>query len=133
MNENTAKAKKILEESDAVLVLCNGDEIISYNSDSVENLVSLCSSGKDFYGWSAAVRFSGRASAFLFVYLEVSEVYSQKLLKLSVNVLDRAEIAYFSDEIVESAPSADFEKFETAVIRSGSAVSAFQDIKRVVG
>lgn len=154
MNENTQKALELLNEKKAVLVLCKEGDIQIFEKDSIKSLVSLCDSGKDYYGYSCAIKSAGRAAAFLLVNLEVTEVYAVNLQKLAVNVLDRAEIAYtaenkfenFSEIADEGAPekasseegsctseTTEFlEKIENAVVRSGSALVALQDIRRAL-
>ena len=100
------------------------------------------------------MKSAGRAAAFLLVNLEVTEVHAVNLQKLAVNVLDRAEIACtaenkfenFSEIADEGAPEKAFseegsgtaetteflEKIENAVVRSGSALVALQDIRRAL-
>ena len=138
MNENTKKALQILQEKNASLVLVKGEDIVIFEKESVKNLVNLCDSSKDFYGYSAALKTLGRASAFLLVNLEVSECYAKNLLKLAVHVLDRGDIVWQAENTAESfSDLADnikneeaFETFEEAVIRSGNSVIALQDIRR---
>ena len=134
MNKNTEKASEILRSGNYSLVLCKDEEILTFTDSGLKDLVSLCESGKDFYGFSCADKVVGRASAFLLVLLEVSEVYAPVMAKLSRNVLDRGEVKYFSDQIVDELITSDgkSDSFEEAVVRSGSAVIALQDIKRLL-
>ena len=135
MNKNTVKALEIFKSSNYSMVFCKDDEILTFKGDGLEDLVSLCESGKDFYGFSCVDKVTGRASAFLLVLLEVSEVYSVTMAKLSRNVLDRGEIKYFAENTVEELKGEDgnLDPYEEAVVRSGSAVIALQDIKRLLG
>lgn len=132
MNQNTEKAKNILEEKKCSLVLVDDDEIISSDEKGLSFLVNLCESGRDFQGFSASDKIVGRAAAFLFVLLEVSEVHAKVMSKLAGNILDRGEIPFYSEKIVDEIKGDDgsLDRFENAVIRSGSALVALEDIKR---
>lgn len=129
------KAKEIFSSGKYSFVLCKDDDIITETESGLAPLVKLIESGKDFFEYSICDKVCGRAASFLYVLMGLKEVHAVTMAKLSVQILDRAEINYSTDNFVEkilNREKTDLDKFETAVIRSGSAVNALEDIKKVL-
>lgn len=129
------KAKEIYNSGDYSFVLVKGEDIIKETQKGLEPLVKLAEGEKDFTDYSICDRITGRAASFLYVLLGLNEVYAVKMAKLAVQILDRAEIKFGAGGFVETVLDenmSDTDKFEKAVLRSGSAINALNDIKAVL-
>ena len=128
-------AKKIFNDENCPAVFCRDDEIIKITENGLKPLVELAESGKDLFDFSVCDKVTGRAAAFLYVLLGVKEVHAIVMAKLAIQILDRAEIKYsadtFADEILNNEKTAP-DIFEEAVLRSGSAIKALEDIKKAL-
>lgn len=128
------KAKKIFNDANGEysLVLCKGDDVFTSSGHGIKTLVSLVEGDKDYSEYSACDKIVGRAAAFMYVLLGVSNVHSSVMAKLAIQILDRAEINYSADSFVDGIQNRSKTgscPMETAVIRSGSPVKALEDIK----
>ncbi len=126
------KAKEIFYQENCTFVLVKGDDIIKSTEHALTPLVKLAEGEKDFTDYSICDRIAGRAASFLYVLLGLKEVYAVKMAKLAVQILDRAEIKFETDEYIETILDAnmkDIDKSEQAVVKSGSAVKALEDLK----
>ena len=129
------KAKEIFNSGDYSFVLVKGEDIIKETQKGLGPLVKLAEGEKDFTDYSICDRITGRAASFLYVLLGLKEVYAVKMAKLAVQILDRAEIKFGAGGFVETVLDenmSDTDKFEKAVLRSGSAINALNDIKAVL-
>ena len=66
MNNDLAKAKKILSDTGATCVLCKGKSRCESQLRGVTPLVDLLDTGMDFSGYAAADKVVGKATAFLY-------------------------------------------------------------------
>ncbi|MBP5402437.1 MAG: DUF1893 domain-containing protein [Treponema sp.] len=129
------KAKEIFAQGKYSFVLVKDDDIITCSERGLINLVELIESQKDYSEYSICDKVCGRASAFLYVLLGLKEVHAVKMAKLAVQILDRAEIEFSFETSIDTVLDEKMEavdKFETAVVKSGSAVNALKDIKAVL-
>ena len=97
----------------------------------LKTLVDCANNGDDYTDFTALDDFTGRASSFMYVLLGVKHVHANKMAKLAVQILDRAEITYSYDTMVDAIAESDSEILfgaEQAVLRSGSAVQALKDL-----
>ncbi len=127
------KAKEIFYSEDYSFVLVKNEDIISSSQKGIRQIVELIESKKDFTDYSMCDRITGRAAAFLYVIMGVKAVHSVKMTKLATNILDRAEIKFSADEYIEKVLDSELkntDRFENAVIHSGSAITALEDIKK---
>lgn len=126
------KAKEIFEKENCTLVLVKGESIIKSKEHGLSKLVELIDKDEDLTDYSVCDNVCGRAASFLYVLLGVKEVYANTMAKLSIQILDRAEIKYsanaFVETLLESENKAD--KMELAVLRSSTPLKAFEDIKK---
>lgn len=98
MNENTQKAKNLLLAGNDTCVLCKGDSSVITSADrGVKPLLAFLDSNTDFKGFSAADRVVGKAAAFLYVLLGVSEVYAPVMSEPAVRVLEENGILAYKD------------------------------------
>ena len=101
MNENTQKAKSILDAGEYTCVICGGCEIHTAVDRGVKPLVNWLDSGVNLAGFSAADRVVGRATAFLYCLLGVKEVYARVMSRPAVEVLKNAGIGTQADQITD--------------------------------
>lgn len=126
------KAKEIFEKENCTLVLVKGESIIKSKEHGLSKLVELIDKDEDFTDYSVCDNVCGRAASFLYVLLGVKEVYANTMAKLSIQILDRAEIKYSANAFVETLLDSEnkTDKMELAVLRSGTPLKAFEDIKK---
>lgn len=126
------KAKEIFEKENCTLVLVKGESIIKSKEHGLSKLVELIDKDEDLTDYSVCDNACGRAASFLYVLLGVKEVYANTMAKLSIQILDRAEIKYSANAFVETLLDSEnkTDKMELAVLRSGTPLKAFEDIKK---
>lgn len=126
------KAKEIFEKENCTLVLVKGESIIKSKEHGLSKLVELINKDEDLTDYSVCDNVCGRAASFLYVLLGVKEVYANTMAKLSIQILDRAEIKYSANAFVETLLDSEnkTDKMELAVLRSGTPLKAFEDIKK---
>ncbi|HPX32173.1 MAG TPA: DUF1893 domain-containing protein [Erysipelotrichaceae bacterium] len=84
------KAKKLLID-DITLVLVKGDQVITSEKRGISFLLSLACENK-YQGYSAADKIVGKAAAFLYVIMQVENVYGETITKRAVEILRQANI-----------------------------------------
>lgn len=75
MNHNIEYAKKLLMEGQYTCVLCEGEKVHTSKERGVKPLLQWLRQGRSMKGYSAADKVVGNATAFLYVLLQVKEVY----------------------------------------------------------
>ncbi|HHT54114.1 MAG TPA: DUF1893 domain-containing protein [Clostridiales bacterium] len=101
MNNDTQKAKTLLEQSSCTCVLCRGEDILTSNLPGISPMMSFINSGLDLDGYSVADRIVGRAAALLFVLAGIREVYAGVMSAGAAAVLQAHGIPYYYDRRVE--------------------------------
>lgn len=84
------KAKKLLID-DIILALVKGDQVITSEKRGISFLLSLAYENK-YQGYSAADKIVGKAAAFLYVIMQVENVYGETITKRAVEILRQANI-----------------------------------------
>lgn len=102
MNSNTRKAAEKLSEGELTCVLCRGEDLISSSESGVFPLISWIESGKDLRGYSAADKIVGRAAAFMYCLMGVSEVYAQVMSRGAEEVLKSHGISFCGETVTDS-------------------------------
>ncbi len=100
MNGNLLKAKEILLSEEHTLVLYNGTEVITSHKRGVKPLLELIDSGPEFSSFAVADKVVGAAAAYLYVLLNIKEIYASVLSEKAETVLTKYGIAYYSDKKV---------------------------------
>lgn len=126
------KAKEIFEKENCTLVLVKDESIIKSKEKGLSKLIELINNDEDLTDYTVCDNICGRAASFLYVLLGVKEVYAKTMAKLSIQILDRAEIKYSAESFVENLLDSEnqTDKMELAVLRSGTPLKAFEDIKK---
>ncbi len=82
------KAKELLVKSEYTCVLQINDKTYTSSLRGVKPLVLFYKSGKDFSGFSAADKVVGKGAAFLYILLDVKEVYAGIISKPALSILN---------------------------------------------
>ena len=87
MTHKLSKAKMILKEGGYTLVLTNGENILSDTKRGVAPLISLLNSNISLSCYSAADKVVGAGAAFLYVLLNVQEIYASVISERAKEIL----------------------------------------------
>jgi hypothetical protein len=93
MTDDLKKAIEVLDEGHSC-ALVRGDKIYTSDADGIKPLNWWLRDGFVFNGYSAADKVVGRAAAFLYVLLQVKEIYAEVLSESAFEILERYQIAY---------------------------------------
>lgn len=88
MSENLEKAVEILNNGGYTCVLCGNGKTCTSNERGVKPLLEWLDGDLDLKGFSAADKVVGKAAAFLYVLLGVSEVYSRVVSEGALSVFE---------------------------------------------
>lgn len=99
--ENVDVARTTLEKENCTFVAYNGKKTVKSFKRGVKPLLEMIDEGTDLSGYSAADRVVGRAAAFLYVKLRISEVYSYVLSRPAVEIFDRYRIPVSYEKLVD--------------------------------
>lgn len=94
-------AQNILKTQDYTCVLCKDAAVYTTTLRGVKPLMQWLESGIDLRGFSAADKVVGRATAFLYSLLGVTEVYAHVMSKAALDVLQKAGIHAKYGELTE--------------------------------
>ena len=96
------KAASMLEEQGLTLAAVKGNERITSRERGVKPLLELIDDGKSLEGYSAADKVVGTAAAYLYVLLEVKELYAGVISQKAVDVMEKYGIEIEYDTIAEA-------------------------------
>lgn len=99
--ENVDVARTTLEKENCTFVAYNGKKTVKSFERGVKPLLEMIDEGTDLSGYSAVDRVVGRAAAFLYVKLRISEVYSYVLSRPAVEIFDRYRIPVSYEKLVD--------------------------------
>ena len=126
------RAKEILNAEGYTCVMCRGNELYTSNERGVKPLVVWLESVNDFQDCCAADKVVGKATAFLYVLLNVKAVYARVLSKSAWQVFDEYGIAVEYDTLVEYIVNRKRDgmcPFESAVLNVADPTSAYKVIR----
>ena len=127
MSSNLEKAADILKNGNYTLVAVNGNDVITSTKRGIKPLLQLLDNNVSLNGFSAADKVIGKAAAFLYVLLEINEVYSKVISKPALAILEKNNIRVQYDFLTDAVRNRDntgFCPMETAVMNTDSAESA---------
>ncbi len=133
MNSDILKAKEALEHKEITCVFCRNNEIIVSDKRGVKPLVDFIEADKDYSGYSVADRVVGNGAAYLYVILNVKEIYAKVISKPACDTLDKYGIRHTYDIKVESIRNrtdTDICPMERAVMYASTPQGAFLCIKK---
>ncbi len=93
MDKNLEKAKETIKNGGFTCVLTNGEKNHTSALRGVKPLLAWFESGEDFSGFSAADKVVGKAAAFLYVLLNVKEVFAFVISQPALEVLEQNKIS----------------------------------------
>lgn len=96
--DNLAQAREALLKNAAyTCVLVKAADVCTSQEHGVLPLVKWIDAGKHFKGYAAADRIVGSAAAYLYILLDVQEVYAQVMSQGAVEILTRHGITAIYD------------------------------------
>lgn len=87
MTEKLEKARRLLDEGEYTCVACRDGQVYTATERGVKPLLNWLDQGVRLEGFSAADRVVGRATAFLYCLLGVTEVYARVMSRPAAQVL----------------------------------------------
>ena len=93
-------ARSLLERGNYTCVLCRDGSTVADNRRGVRPLLELLESETDFHGFSAADKVVGAGAAYLYVLLDIKELYALVLSEPAKSVLERYGIAAHGEQTV---------------------------------
>ncbi len=96
MSDDLSRARQLLETGDYTCVLCKGQILRTCTARGVRPLVDLLHEGQ-FSGFSAADKVIGKATAFLYVLLDIQAVYTPVASEAAIRILQEHQIEIHCD------------------------------------
>ena len=109
-------AKDILISGNYTCVLVKEDNVVTSYERGVKPLVNLIRSGEDFSDFHAADKVIGKATAFLYVLLQVKSVYASVISESALQVLTDNGISVEYETLVKNI-----------INRRGDGICPFED------
>lgn len=115
---NLERAKELLKSSESTCVCCSDEDTLISKKRGVAPLIEWLDEGKNLKEYSAADKVVGNGAAFLYILLEVKELYANVISKSALETLNRYQIAITYDiltEAIRNRENTGFCPIETAV------------------
>ncbi|MGN0640092.1 MAG: DUF1893 domain-containing protein [Oscillospiraceae bacterium] len=132
MSDNLEKCREILKSGEYTLVLFDGKTLLTDTKRGVKPLLDLLDRETDLSRFSAADKVVGKAAAFLYVLLNVREVYADVISTHALSVLEEHQIpavyGTLTDKIKNRAGTG-FCPMETAVLDEENPENALKKIR----
>ena len=132
MSDNLKKAREILENEGFTFAAFDGKTVFTDDKRGVKPLLDIIDCGKTLGGFSAADKVVGKAAAFLYVLLGVSEIYADVISRHALSVLEEHKIPVeyaVLTEAVKNRSGTGFCPMETAVLDENSPENALVKIR----
>ena len=132
MTENMKKAVSMLNEQVLTLAAVKDNETITSRERGVKPLLELIDDRKPLEGYSAADKVVGAAAAYLYVLLDVKELYAKVISRRAVEVVEKYGISIEYDTLAEAIinrSGTGFCPMETAVSNAVSPENALELIR----
>lgn len=129
---NLERAKELLKSSESTCVCCSDEETLISKKRGVAPLIEWLDEGKNLKEYSAADKVVGNGAAFLYILLEVKELYANVISKSALETLNRYQIASTYDiltEAIRNRENTGFCPIETAVVGITSPDKALNAIR----
>lgn len=132
MNKDTYFATALLKTKGLTNVLVNKDSVYVSRQRGVAPLLECLEGGKDFSGYCAADKVIGKAAAYLYVLLDVKEVYAVTASIHAAEVFKRYGISFICENTVSAIKNRDGNglcPMESAVMDIDTPEAALKAIK----
>lgn len=129
---NLEKAKELLKSSDHTCVICCDEETLTSRKRGVAPLLDWLDEGRALKEYSAADKVVGNGAAFLYVLLDVKELYADVISKSALETLTKYNIPVTYSILTEAIRNRDntgFCPIETAVAEISSPQMALNAIR----
>lgn len=90
--DNLEKAKNALSEGNFTCVVCDGFEEYTSTMRGVAPLLKWLDEGINLHGFSAADKVVGKGAAYLYILLEVKEIYANIISRPALETLKKHNI-----------------------------------------
>lgn len=133
MSSNLEKAVNLLNSGNYTLAAVNEVNEITSMERGVKPLIKLFDNNIKLKGFSAADKVVGKAAAFLYVLLEVDEIYSKVISRPALAVLEKNNTRVCYDvltDAIRNRNNTGFCPMETAVIDTEDVDSALILIRK---
>lgn len=94
-------AKQLLIQENLTCVLFKENEIYTSSERGVKPLLALLDGGKNYNGYGAVDKVVGKAAAFLYVLLGVTNIHAGVISQSALQVLREYEITITYDKLVD--------------------------------
>lgn len=94
-------ACELLKKGEFSCAATDGYEILTSKGRGIRPLLDMLDDGRDLNGYAVADKIVGRAAAFLFVRLNVSEVYGEVISNQAMKVLESYGIPTFFNTVTD--------------------------------
>lgn len=132
MSDNLTKCRETLKSGNFTLVLSDGKTLLTDTKRGVKPLFDLLDKNTDLSGFSAADKVVGKAAAFLYVLLNIKEVYADVISTHALVVFEQHKIPVeyntLTDKIKNRAGTG-FCPMETAVLDENEPEKALKKIR----
>jgi len=102
MNHNLNKAKRILNSENRTCVLCGNGTVFKSTLRGIQPLLDFLDSGTVFKGFSAADKVVGNAAAYVYVLMEIRDIYAAVISEAALNTLKKNGITVQYDTLVKA-------------------------------
>lgn len=132
MSDNLTKCREMLKSGEYTLVLFDGKTFLTDTKRGVKPLLDLLDGNEDLSGFSAADKVVGKAAAFLYVLLNVKEIYADVISTHALAVLEQHQIPVEYNTLTDKIKNREgtgFCPMETAVLCEESPEKALEKIR----
>ena len=133
MNRDLLNAQKVLKQKDATCVFCKDDDVIVSKMRGVKPLIDFIESGNDYSGYSVADKVVGNGAAYLYVILNIKEIFANVISEPACETFKKYGIGYTYQSKVKSIhnrTNTGMCPMEQAVINAQTPDEAFLCVKR---
>lgn len=133
MRNNLERAVNLLKSGNYTFAAVNNVDEMASMERGVKPLIKLVDNNIKLNGYSAADKVVGKAAAFLYVWLEVDEIYSKVISRPALSVLEKNNIMVHYDvltDVIRNRDNTGFCPMETAVMYTEDVESALILIRR---
>lgn len=116
---NLEKAAKILSDGGYTCVICSDSDTLNSNQRGVAPLLKWLDEGKNLSEYSAADKVVGKGAAYLYVLLEIKEIYAHVISRPAYDLLQKygIPVSYSTmTELVRNRDNTGLCPIESAVI-----------------
>lgn len=132
---NLERAKEILSEGGYTCVICSDGDTQTSTLRGVAPLLKWLDEGRNLSEYSAADKVVGKGAAYLYILLEIKELYAHIISRPAYDTLKKYSIPVTYTSMTEAVRNRDntgFCPIETAVMDIGNPKDALTAIKRKI-